>query len=403
MEAKATTLQSDIETLRLALAGANAHVEQAEEIVRERTDLLDRARKWAEALAAERDEMHAHASRLDRELRNAELQLTGAWKKLLDCESDLAARNADLLGCREETAVLTFQRGRLMIERDEMQGHAERLKHERSEAMVRLAALENITRRLWVEPGHYYSPIVDTESPFVLWHFDERRFELPCYGIQIDEAEMLGLVQRLARCVSGLALPISRQEGARYFLENGKFSYGDSLNYAGMLCEFNPHRVIEVGAGFSTCLCLDVMERVLGGSTELTVIEPYPQEAIRLLRPGDQHKIRILDSPLQAIPTSVFEELGRNDILFIDSSHVAKSGSDVLDYAFRILPALRDGVLIHIHDIFYPFEYPPEWVIGEGRSWNEAYLVRGLLQRNDDLQVIFFNDLIYNNYRSHAA
>lgn len=90
-----------------------------------------------------------------------------------------------------------------------------------------------------------------------------------------------------------------------------------------------------------------------------------------------------------------FQELRANDVLFLDSSHVAKTGSDVMDYLFRIFPALQPGVLIHVHDIFFPFEYPRSWVIDEGRSWNEAYLLRAFLSNNHCYQILFFSDWFY--------
>ena len=80
----------------------------------------------------------------------------------------------------------------------------------------------------------------------------------------------------------------------------------------------------------------------------------------------------------------------RFDILFIDSSHVGKIGSDVTDVLFRILPTLRPGVAVHIHDVPWPFEYPRHW-IDAGRAWNEAYFVRAFLQYNRDFRVLFFN------------
>jgi hypothetical protein len=70
----------------------------------------------------------------------------------------------------------------------------------------------------------------------------------------------------------------------------------------------------------------------------------------------------------------------------------------VNDYLFRILPALRAGVIIHIHDIFYPFEYPPKWIVNENRSWNEAYVVRAFLQYNPAFRIFYFNHYMYRRF-----
>ena len=96
---------------------------------------------------------------------------------------------------------------------------------------------------------------------------------------------------------------------------------------------------------------------------------------------------------MQEVDSQVFAELQTNDILFIDSSHVAKIDSDVNHIFFRILPLLNRGVYIHFHDIFYPFEYPLDWVY-EGRAWNETYLLRAFLQYNQQFEIQLFNTFI---------
>jgi hypothetical protein len=101
----------------------------------------------------------------------------------------------------------------------------------------------------------------------------------------------------------------------------------------------------------------------------------------------------VLRKNLQEVDSAVFDELEANDILFVDSTHVSRVDSDVNHIFFRILPALQSGVRIHFHDIFYPFEYPLDWVY-EGRAWNEAYLLRAFLQYNERFQVELFNTFI---------
>ena len=93
---------------------------------------------------------------------------------------------------------------------------------------------------------------------------------------------------------------------------------------------------------------------------------------------------------MQELPLDTFTSLQRNDILFVDSSHVAKSRSDVLYLLFEVLPALQSGVVVHFHDVYWPFEYPPRW-FDMGRAWNEAYLLRAFLQYNRTFEIIYFN------------
>ena len=102
--------------------------------------------------------------------------------------------------------------------------------------------------------------------------------------------------------------------------------------------------------------------------------------------------------PLQEAPLSLFESLGENDVLFIDSTHVSRIGSDVNRLFFEILPRLRPGVLIHVHDVFYPFEYPRHWIM-EGRAWNEIYVLRAFLEFNDRFEIVLFNTYLTQNQR----
>jgi len=96
-------------------------------------------------------------------------------------------------------------------------------------------------------------------------------------------------------------------------------------------------------------------------------------------------------SRVQLVPPNFFLRLQHGDILFIDSSHVSKVGSDLNYLLFHILPILKSGVIIHFHDILYPFEYPKEWIY-EGRFWNEAYLLKAFLMYNCDFEILLFND-----------
>jgi hypothetical protein len=108
--------------------------------------------------------------------------------------------------------------------------------------------------------------------------------------------------------------------------------------------------------------------------------------------------VRIVPEPIQNVDLAMFEELAANDILFVDSTHVSKTGSDVNRIFFEILPALASGVYIHFHDIFYPFEYPMDWVY-EGRAWNEAYMLRTFLQYNQAFEIVCFNTFLERFFR----
>ena len=143
---------------------------------------------------------------------------------------------------------------------------------------------------------------------------------------------------------------------------------------------------------------LDILDATPGLDTDLTFIEPNVERLHGLLRPNDIGRTKILRQRLQDVDVELFRMLERDDILFIDSTHVAKTGSDVVHYITKILPALNCGVIIHIHDVFYPFEYPEEWVLDENRSWNEIYMVYAFLANNRDYEIEFFNSFMGREY-----
>ena len=122
---------------------------------------------------------------------------------------------------------------------------------------------------------------------------------------------------------------------------------------------------------------------------DFTFVEPYPELLISLMNANERKRYKILPSTLQDVDFDSFEALQENDILFIDSTHVSKLDSDVNKIFFDILPALNKGVVIHIHDIFWPFEYPDTW-LNEGRAWNEMYMLRAFLEYNDSFEILFF-------------
>ena len=128
-------------------------------------------------------------------------------------------------------------------------------------------------------------------------------------------------------------------------------------------------------------------------------IEPYPERLESLLKENDREKVVIYKKRLQDIPVGVFRELNENDILFIDSTHVAKFNSDVNFVFHEILPVLNSGVHIHFHDVFYPFEYPQEWLL-EGRAWNEQYILRAFLEYNREFKIVMFNTYLENMYEA---
>jgi predicted O-methyltransferase YrrM len=237
--------------------------------------------------------------------------------------------------------------------------------------------------------GHYYSPVPNIEE--VLRDFSRIYPAVPpreLAGIDLNDDEQLATLARMAPFMAEAPFPDHKQDGLRYFYKNNFFSYTDALFLYGMMRQLQPRRVIEVGSGFSSCVMLDTNERFLGNRTELIFVEPYPDTLNKSLLPTDRIELR--QQRLQDVDIEIFERLEADDILFIDSTHVAKIGSDVNYYLFNVFPRLKPGVLIHIHDVFYPFEYP-DFCILKGMFWNESYMLRAFLSHTTAYEIVLFS------------
>ncbi len=175
--------------------------------------------------------------------------------------------------------------------------------------------------------------------------------------------------------------------GPAPFVEPNDYFMGlDSRMLFTMIVQRRPARIVEVGSGFSTRLMAATVERHLRGRTSLTVVDPYPSDVVRSGFPGLG---RVLAVPVQDVPLDELTQLDAGDVLFVDSSHVAKTGSDVQFLTGHVLPSLRPGVLVHLHDIFLPFDYPFEWAVEQRRDWNEQYVVQAMLASSARYEIVF--------------
>lgn len=184
-----------------------------------------------------------------------------------------------------------------------------------------------------------------------------------------------------------------------YFTHNGIFEMLDSRALLVLLNAWKPNRLLEIGSGMSTLLSADINRRMLAGKMRLECVEPYPPGYLKNIENqiDDFHQERV-----EFLPFSLFESLRAGDILFVDSSHVSKTGSDVNFLFFEVFPRLRPGVRVHVHDIFLPYEYPKPWVIGQGRSWNEQYLLRALLMGGSIFKVLFGGHYAFWRFRNEV-
>lgn len=250
---------------------------------------------------------------------------------------------------------------------------------------------------LMVLPGHFYSPIINAEE--ILLN-EKRIFDInkSLDGIELNRDAQFELLKNFLEYYQ--ELPFTRAEvvGNRYFYDNNAYSYSDAIFLYSMIRNCKPKRIIEIGSGFSSAVMLDVNELFFNHSIDLTFIEPFPTVLKQRVKTSD--KFTLLEKKVQDVDIEIFKSLQENDILFIDSTHVAKTNSDVLFEILQILPHLNKGVKIHIHDIFFPFEYPKDWVIEYKRNWNEIYFVQAFLMYNTTFKIVAFNTYLAHAHRS---
>lgn len=181
----------------------------------------------------------------------------------------------------------------------------------------------------------------------------------------------------------------------KFTIKNGSFENGDADFYYQIIRYLKPRKIIEIGSGHSTQICLEAINKnnlETGHKTNLLCIEPYENKWLEKIN------TKIIRKKIENVHLDWNKELDKGDILFIDTSHIIRPEGDVLKIFFEILPALKNGVIVHIHDIFTPKNYPKEWLCNHVRLWNEQYLVEALLMNNKRYKIISALNFLKNNF-----
>jgi hypothetical protein len=220
--------------------------------------------------------------------------------------------------------------------------------------------------------NHFYEPVPDTRTlKDELWskHSDMK-------WIELNEEGQINLLSEFYYKFKEEYGNLPKEPTTiphQYFVNNSFFGPVDGEIYYCMIRYFKPQKIFEIGSGNSTYLAAQAViknKEEDGHECELVSFEPYPNNVLKAGFPGLS---KLIPHKIQDVPLSKFSELKENDILFIDSSHVLKIGSDVQYEYLEILPGLNKGVIIHVHDMFLPAEYPKEWVLKNYRFWTEQY------------------------------
>jgi len=258
-------------------------------------------------------------------------------------------------------------------------------------------AAEREANRLFAPPGHFYSPFADeaeltaNETALFLHH----PLDVPAVELQVDQQWALheALAPHLRAVRFARTEADARERGLRYWAENFAFGDVDGATLVAMLAHFRPQRWLELGCGFSSACLLDARDVDGAPRPDVTFVDPYPALLDSLVTDHDREHVVVRTARTQDLDVAAIGELQRGDVLFVDSTHVAKPGSDVNHLFFHILPALQAGVIVHLHDIFPRFEYPKPWIL-ERRGWTEQYVLRAFLQFNDAFRILYWPTLL---------
>jgi len=256
--------------------------------------------------------------------------------------------------------------------------------------------------RLWekagyhVTPDHFFFPIPDSSKlTDELW---EKENGLVGVDMNIKEQLMM-ITDVFQKYKQEYSFPTAKTcIPYQYYLENGSFGSVDAEVLHAMIRHFKPKRIIEIGSGYSTYIsanaCL-LNKQKDGVETQLVAVEPYANEVLKAGFPGLS---ALIQKPLEQLELNFFEGLGANDFLFIDSTHVLKIGGDVKYLYLDVLPRLKEGVIVHSHDVFFPWEYPKSWVVENHWFWTEQYFLQAFLAFNSAFEILWASHYMSRKY-----
>lgn len=244
-------------------------------------------------------------------------------------------------------------------------------------------------------PVHYYSPvpnILELEKTKSIW---AKKSEMPGVEINLNQ-QATNLRTICLSCQDEYAGNKVYQEGVSKQFGPG-YGYVEAQALHAVIRYYKPRRIVEVGSGVSTYCMLTALEtnqRETQHSSSLICIEPYPSDALRKLK-----QIKLISQKAQTLPLQVFRELEAGDLLFIDSSHTVRPGSDVNYLILEVLPRLQAGVIVHFHDIYFPYDYQRD-VLQTFLHWTETSLLRAFLTFNDKAKIIFCLSCLHYDYKN---
>jgi hypothetical protein len=238
--------------------------------------------------------------------------------------------------------------------------------------------------------NHYYEPQFNFGS--LNKNLSEDR-DLP--GINLDLTRQIQNLSNLIYKNELVKLNLEKKStNYKFCIKNNFFGYGDSEIYYQLIRHLKPKKILEVGSGHSTLIALEAIKKNKKSDkidTQITCIEPFENKWL------DDLNIKILRKKIEDTEESNYLALESGDIFFLDSSHIIRPQGDILKVFLEILPKLNKGVLVHVHDIFTPKNYPEKWIIKENKFWNEQYIVEALMMNKNKYEIYLMLNHLKNN------
>lgn len=272
------------------------------------------------------------------------------------------------------------------------------LKVIRKISLKRMRLSKKIFRTVGILPikDHYYEPLFNPKH----LRYSLRRDRI-LNGIDFNIKEQLEIIKEFKYNDELAIILQNKTKNLEFYYQNRSFGPCDAQYLYNVIRSFKPKKIIEIGSGYSTLIAKNAIcknkEEWMNYDCRYTCIDPYS-----CLKPEDL-SFKIIRKRAEETDIEIFNELCRNDILFIDSSHIIRPQGDVLFEYLEILPNLKSGVLVHIHDIFTPKDYLNEWVIDEIKLWNEQYLFEAFLTFNTEFKVIASLNHLKHSYFSEIS
>lgn len=268
------------------------------------------------------------------------------------------------------------------------------LKNIRRAGVHRLPHCKDALLNIGVFPirDHYYEPQFDNRNPHHIFSEDRN-----LKGIDWNLSGQMEMLETFSYSEELASVPQEKSGSLVFYFNNGAFESGDAEYWYQIIRSIKPLRIFEIGSGYSTLMAINAIHKNQSENPSYRCkhicIEPYEMPWL------EETGVTVVRKKVEDVELSFFSQLEENDILFIDSSHIIRPQGDVLFEYLELLPSLNKGVIVHVHDIFSPKNYPKQWLQDEIRFWNEQYLMEAFLSHNSSWTIVgALNYLHHNHY-----